>query len=264
MVDAGTTVLSSDETGGLGAIRLRHPPGTFAPSPATLVTLRAIAEQGDRLSGVGLDWGCGVGVLSIGAVRIDGVDRVIGMDLSRENVTAARENAVLNGVEDRVAFAVADSYESLEAEGRALLGSLRGRLDFIVANPPASATNDGFDFRRRVFREGVEFLRPGGLVLVQALSAYGAGRVEDLAASEYAYEGITLRTALIPLDFGRAQMRDQLATYVREERRGGRAYEFYAGDATPAPLTAVETVGALQAGETIRGRWQVHRFRRLG
>ena len=262
-MDSGTTVLSSDEAGGLGTIRLRHPPGTFAPSPATLVTLCAVAEAAGDLSGVGVDWGCGIGVLSIGAARIAGVEKVIGLELSRANVAAAGENAALNGVEDRVAFAASDSYEPLEAEGRALLETLRGCLDFIIANPPHSTTNDGFDFRRRVIREGADFLKPGGLVLLQALSAYGPARVGELAADEYAYEGIALRTDLVPLHFGRAQLQEQIAIYVGEEQRGGRPYEFYVGDEVGGPVTAVEALRALHAGETILGRWQVHRFRRL-
>ncbi len=263
MVDSSTMVLSSDETGGLGTLRFRHPPGTFAPSPATLATLRAVAEHADSLIGVGVDWGCGIGVLSIGAARIDGVERVIGLELSKENVAAATENSVLNGVEGRVTFATADSYQPVEAEGRALLEPLRGRLDFIIANPPHSMTNDGFDFRRRVIREGAEFLKPGGMALLQALSAYGTGRVGELAADEYAYEGIALRTDLIPLDFARAQLQEQIAIYVGEERRGGQPYEFYVGDEAGGPVTAVEALRAVEAGETILGRWQVHRFRRL-
>jgi len=262
-VDSHTTVLSQDETAGLGTLRLRHPPGTFAPSPATLATLRAVAQNADSLSGVGVDWGCGIGVLSIAAARIDGVEKVIGLELSRENVAAAAENASLNGVEDRVTFAASDSYQPLEAEGRALLETFRGRLDFIIANPPHSPTNDGFDFRRRVIREGAEFLKAGGLVLLQALSAYGPDRVGELAAGEYDYEGIALRTELVPLDFGRAQLQEQIAIYVGEEQRGGRPYEFYFGDEDGGPVTAVEALRELEAGETILGRWQVHRFTRL-
>lgn len=262
-MDPGTTVLSSDETGGLGTIRVRHPPGTFAPSPATLATLRAVAEHADSLCGVGVDWGCGIGVLSIGAARIDGVERVIGLELSRENVAAATENAVLNGVDGRVTIIAADSYVPTEPEGRALLEPLRGRLDFIMANPTHSMTNDGFDFRRRVIREGAEFLKPGGLVLLQALSAYGPVRVGELAADEYAYEGIALRTDLVPLDFGRAQLHEQIAIYVGEEQRGGRPYEFFVEDSAGGPVTAVGARDALGAGETILGRWQVHRFRKL-
>ena len=261
-MEADSTVLSAAETDGLGALDLRHPPGTFAPTPATRVTIRAVARHRDRLAGVGVDWGCGIGVLSIAAARAGAVELVVGLDIDASNVAVAEDNARRNGVADRVRFALADSFEPLAEEGRALLTPLWGSLDFILANPPASDTNDGFDFRRRVLGEGAELLRPGGLVLVQALSAYGAPRVEALAGDAYAYEGVALRTELVPLDLDLDPLRRQHATYVREERGGGLPYEFFVGD-DEAPVTAVEALGPLKAGETIRGRWQVHRFRKL-
>lgn len=264
MVDSETTILSPVQTGGLGTIRLNHPTGSFAPTPATRVTLLAVADHREDLVGSGVDWGCGIGVLAIAGALAPGVERIIGLDLSRTNVTTARENARQNGVADRTAFAVSDSFEPLEAEGRALLEPLRGSLDFVLANPPASASNDGFDFRRRVIGEGADFLRPGGLVLVQALSAYGPARVEELAGTEYRYDGVVARTDLVPLDFALEPIRRQHATYVRQEQGGGRPYEFFLGDESAGPSTAVEALDALADGEPVLGRWQVHRFRRLG
>jgi methylase of polypeptide subunit release factors len=222
-----------------------------------------MARQRDELFGSGVDWGCGVGVLSIAAARLEAVDRVVGLDLSRGNVSAAEANAVANNVAGTAVFAVSDSFDPVDANGRSLLEPLRGRLDFLVANPPCRTANDGFDFRRRLIRDGAEFLRPGGLALVQALSAYGAGRVEELAGTEYRYERVSLGTDLVPLDFRRRQLQWQLDVYVAEERRGGEAYEFFSGGTAKGPLTAVDTLRALRAGETIFGRWQVHRFRRL-
>jgi len=99
--------------------------------------------------------------------------------------------------------------------------------------------------------------------LVQALSAYGPVRVEELAGDEYTYDGVVARTDLVPLDFGLEPLRRQHATYVREERRGGRPYEFFLGDGSGGPATAVQALQALRGGETVLGRWQVHRFRRL-
>ncbi len=262
-MDSAVTEFSPAQTGGLGTIRLHHPPGTFAPTPATHITLRAVAQHREELVGTGVDWGCGIGVLSIAAARLDTVDRVLGLDLSRSNITAAQANAVVNGVVDRAVFTVSDSFDPVDASGRSLLKPLLGRLDFLIANPPHSPTHDGFDFRRRVMRDGADYLRPGGLALVQALSAYGPGRVEKLSRDQYRYEGIAERTEWVPLDFGRQQLRDQLAVYVAEERRGGRTYEFFSEDTARRPLTAVESLRALRAGETIFARWQVHRFRRL-
>jgi hypothetical protein len=210
-----------------------------------------------------VDWGCGIGVLSIAAARVDAVEGVVGLDLERANVAVAEANARRNGVSDRARFAVADSYEPVTEGGRALLEPLKGRLDFVVANPPASTTHDGFDFRRRVMGEGEAYLRTGGAVLVQALSAYGPTRVEALAGDAYEYEGAVLRTGLVPLDFGREAIRRQHATYVRTEREGGLPFEFFVEDGGP-PVTATEALRARRAGETILARWQVHRFRRLG
>jgi len=261
-MDSAITVMGPDQTGGLGVLRFRHPPGTFAPSPATRITLLTLAKQGDELRGVGLDWGCGIGVLAIAAARMRSVRRVVGLDLSPENVASARENAVLNGVQEAVAFAEADSFAPVSRHGQALIARLRGAVDFLVANPPHSATHDGFDFRRRVAREGADFIKPGGLLLVQALSVYGAQRVQSLAGDEYSYEGIAGRTDLVPLDLARAQLRHQLATYVREERRGGSPYVFFVAREPGVPQTATAALRALRAGDALLGRWQVHRFRR--
>ena len=261
-MDSRETVLPLGDANRLGSIRLRHPEGTFAPSPATCAAVNAVAEHRDSLAGTGLDWGCGVGALAIAAARSDRVTRVIGLDLDETNVLAARTNAALNGVEDTVAFAVADSFEASEPEMRTVLTSLEGTVDFLLANPPHSATNDGFDFRRRVLQEGARFLRPGGLVLVQALSAYGPHRAAALAGEAYDYEGIAHRTDLVPLDFERAQIRHQMSVYVEEERRGGRPYVFHVESDEDGPVSAREAHAANEAGTAVLARWQVHRFRR--
>jgi methylase of polypeptide subunit release factors len=264
MSDTRETVLPLGDADRLGSIRLRYPEGTFAPSPATCATVNAVAEHHESLAGTGLDWGCGVGALAIAAARRDRVTRVFGLDLDESNVLAARANAALNDVEDKVTFAVADSFEASDPETRAALASLEGTADFLLANPPHSATNDGFDFRRRVLREGARFLRPGGVVLVQALSAYGPHRAEALAEDAYDYEGIAHRTALVPLDFERAQIRHQMSVYVKEERRGGRPYLFQVGADEEGPVSAHAAYAAHEAGTAVLARWQVHRFRRTG
>ena len=48
---------------GLGEIQITHPPNTFAITPASLVTLEAIAGNKHLLTGKGLDWGSGTGCL---------------------------------------------------------------------------------------------------------------------------------------------------------------------------------------------------------
>lgn len=260
------TTLSPEQTGGLGTITVEHPPGTFPPSPATRATLLAIAASGPELEGTGFDWGCGVGILAVAVARISGVRRVIGLDLSTANVDAARANATENGVAARTAFYVADSFHPVSDVGRRAVERLVGRGDFLVANPPASATGDGFDFRRRLLAEGRAFLRTGAIVLLQALSAYGPGRVESLTRRPggYAYEGIVHRTPLVPLNLGGGQIKEQLATYVHAERSGARAYEFSPNRSSGRILSAREAQAHVRRGGDLFARWQVHRFRRTG
>lgn len=51
------------------------------------------------------DIGCGTGILSIAALKL-GVGRAYGVDIDRKAVSIARENAKLNGVDDRLVVAV--------------------------------------------------------------------------------------------------------------------------------------------------------------
>jgi SAM-dependent methyltransferase len=258
------TVLPPEQTGGLGALTVEHPAGTFPPSPATRATLLAIAKSGQHLEGIGFDWGCGVGVLAVAAARLPGVRRVIGLDISPANVEASRQNAVRNGVETRTRFYVSDSFQPATDEGRRTVRRLVGRGDFLVANPPASPTGDGFDFRRRVLADARAFLRAGAVVLLQALSAYGSRRMRDLVTDPggYAYEGIAHRTSLVPLDLDRRQMREQMTTYARAESVGALPYEFSTDRSGKSVVGAPRAAELAGRGRTLFARWQVHRFRR--
>jgi SAM-dependent methyltransferase len=261
MSDGATeTVLTLSGTN----LRIRHPPGTFAPSPATRLMARVILEGAVDLAGVGFDWGCGTGVLAIAAALRRDVDRVIGIDRSEGDVLAARRNAQLNGVGERVAFHVGDGYRPADQEARREVESLRGRLDFVVANPPASRGDDGFTHRYDVLRGAVARLRPGGVLVMQALSAYGPERVRRLtdAVPDAVYEGVIGSTEPVPLGMGRAGIARQLDDYVAEEARGGLQYHLC--DGAGRVVTATESLRRYREdGTAPRGRWQAHRFRRL-
>src|SRR5437660_11782585 len=96
--DSHRTLLTLDQNGPLGTIEILHPAGTFAPTPATLIAVEAIAEKRALLSGTGLDWGRGVGCLAIQAARIETVGSVTGLELSSDNLLAPQRNASRNGV----------------------------------------------------------------------------------------------------------------------------------------------------------------------
>jgi methylase of polypeptide subunit release factors len=206
-----------------------------------------------------------VGVLAAAAARLPGVRKVIGLDISPANVEAARLNAVRNGVDSCTRFYAADSFRPVTEEGRRAVGRLVDRGDFLVANPPASSTGDGFDFRRRLLADARGFLRTGAVVLLQALSAYGSRRVHDLVTQPggYAYEGIVHRTPPVPLDLERRQLREQMATYARAEKVGGRPYEFLTEPSEESVVGAVAALELAAEGGTLFARWQVHQFRRV-
>ena len=105
------TTLKNDATYGLGEITLQHPPETTPITPATRISIEAIGVHKHLLHGIGIDWGCGGGCLSIAASRIHEVNRVVGFDITEDNVATASENARLNRVEAKTKFMRSDSFE---------------------------------------------------------------------------------------------------------------------------------------------------------
>jgi SAM-dependent methyltransferase len=264
-MDMGTlTRLGPDELGELGALaplELAHPAGTFALTIASRTALRAVAEHRRELGGIGIDWGSGVGALAILAAKASGVERVVGLELSPADVEVARANAVRNGVAERCRFVVADSYVPLDAGERAELDALRGKVDFLLSNPPASTGDDGLGIRRRVRAEGRAFLRPGAPVFLSISSQFGMERIRGLEqdAPGFRWRGVLVTTELVPFDASRPDLRANLELYAAEEARGGRPYDFRlpagsAGDARAA-LAHFHSTGASPLS-----RWQVHCF----
>lgn len=262
---ADRTTVGIDVTGALGALTFAHPQGTFAPTPATLIALRAIALHGERLSGAGLDWGSGVGCLAIAAARVPGVTHVLGLELAAANVTVARANARENGVADRVMFIRSDAYEPFDAPDRARLEALAGRVRFILANPPSSSPHgDGFEFRRVVMRGAGRWLAPGGVVFLSVSGQYGPERVSALEADApgFQLEGVLASTDLVPFDMTRADLAADVATYAAEERRGGWPYLFLDPADPDRRLTVVEALDRFHAtGLSPLSRWQSLCFR---
>ena len=88
---------------GDGAVVVRLDPGlafgtgTHATTAMCLEWLDAAALQGRQL----LDYGCGSGVLAIAALKL-GCNRAHAMDIDVQAVTATRQNAMQNGVLDRL------------------------------------------------------------------------------------------------------------------------------------------------------------------
>jgi Methyltransferase small domain len=258
------TLLDTEATGGLGPLEILHPPGTFALTPASRISIEAIARHHGLLHGIGLDWGSGTGCLSILACRIPQVKFVVGLEVSPLNVAIAWENAARNGVSDKSAFLLSDSYSPRAAADRETLHAFEGGVNFLLANPPSSEGDDGFGFRRAVLRGARKYLADGGLVFLSVSYQYGAARIARLCHDAPGFEhfGILSTTDWVPFDLRRPDLLHCLELYSAEESRGGLEYSF------PDPASPEKFFGARRAlanfrgtGESPLSRWQTHLFR---
>jgi len=258
-----STVLPASETNGLGSIRIEHPRGTFALTPASLISLTAICYRQDLLSGIGLDWGTGTGCLAIAAGRMDSVRKVYGLEVEPANVDAARVNVTLNALDEKVRILHCDSYRPLTPSGARQLEALKHKVTFILANPPSSEGDDGFAYRREVLRGGRKYLEPGGRVFLSISSQYGAARVTRLVrdAPGFVYRGLLASTELEPFDLSRPDLLHCLKLYAAEERKGGLEYSFHDPQAQDRTMNAVSGLDMyLSTGRSPLMRWQTHLF----
>jgi SAM-dependent methyltransferase len=257
------TLLTADITGG-AEVRIVHPPGTFALTPASLITLRAVGRHQHLLTGVGMDWGTGTGCLAVVAAQLPRVQKVIGLDISAANVATAWLNAQNNGVSDKVAFLVSDSYVPLAPEDRATLDTFAGRVNFLLANPPSSEGDDGFGYRRLVLQGARMFLVPGGVVFLSVSYQYGRRRLERLCeeAPGFTYGGELASTDWVPFYLGRPDLLHCLHQYAAEESRGGLEYTFKAPDGPGDRFLTAQTALAhfQRTGQSPLSKWQTHRF----
>jgi len=269
-IDTGSdeSTLDAAITNGLGELRFYHPAGTFAITPASSILLRAIAENQQLLHGVGIDWGTGVGCQAILAAKIPAVDFVYGLEISKENVQTAIQNAEANQVGGKTRFILSDSYQPMGEEDARTVDALKGKVDFVLSNPPSSDWDDGFGFRRMVLAGAREFLKPGGVVLMNVSFQYGMERIRQMTESLgcFRYLGVAATTQSVPFDLNRPDLLDCLKTYVKEEKNGGMDYAFLRGGADERDVfnarTALEEFE--QTGKSPLTKWQTQLFLFVG
>ena len=254
-------VVTIDETGGLGALELELPPGRLSITPASRICLEAIGRSRDLLRGAGIDWGSGSGCLAITAARIPSISRIVGIEISGAHVAVANGNAARNNVSDRVVFVEGDSFEPVADVDRALVDSLVGRCEFLIANPPASSGDDGLGWRRSVLDGARRFFVPGSRVLLQVSYQYSE-RIQQLALDVpgYEYEGILASTDWSTFDLARPDLAEVLRDYAAEEATGGIPYTF--SDNAGGHVTATDALKtASEFGTSPLSKWQMHLFR---
>ena len=160
------------------------------PDTETLVEVAIERTRSAHLYGESLDLCTGSGCVAFAFARHRPTWRVVGIDVSMEALTLARENAERLGVVSSTAFAASDLDGSLSDDAR---------FDLVTANPPYIPTDeiatlradvrdheprlaldggpDGLDVVRRVVHVAARRLRPGGVFAVEI----GAGQADFVA-----------------------------------------------------------------------------------
>lgn len=168
-------------------------PGVFIPRPETELLVEAIVDQSDPQAALHfLDLGTGSGAIALALCHRLPQAEGIAVDVSREALAIAAQNAMQLGVLGRLRLLFGD-LRALEAMALPLSG-----FDLIVSNPPyipqeeylhlapevarwepRTALDGGVDglwAYRAIARQAPLFLKPGGRVAVEL----GAGEAEPV------------------------------------------------------------------------------------
>jgi len=183
------------------------------PRPETEILVEEalkIAAGFDNVTGKILDVGVGSGAISIVlAAELKNV-RLFAVDISRDAVTVARNNAEALDLRDRIAFVVGN-----------LTDCFSGIFDMIVSNPPYIATADfaslpkdvrefepssallggprGLSFHRELMRAGGARLKGGGWLIME-IGAGQAGEIEKMFRMSRLFDEIRFRADYAGID----------------------------------------------------------------
>jgi release factor glutamine methyltransferase len=193
---------------------LRVTPAVLIPRPETeLLIDLAIASASPALrQGHWADLGTGSGAIALGLATAFSQATVHAVDQSAEALAIAQDNAQRCGVLDQIRFYQGSWFEPLH--------NLRGQLSGLVSNPPYIPTalldtlqpevakhepqmaldggEDGLDCIRHLVSVAPDYLRPGGLWMVEMM----AGQAEAVATllKEGSYEQISIYADLAGIE----------------------------------------------------------------
>ena len=133
------TVLSIDPGAAFGT-------GTHATTSLCLELLQDFVKNDTKM----LDIGCGSGILALASVLL-GAEKAFGVDIDAQSVKTAKENAVINKIDNKVSFEVGDLTEVVS-----------GKYDVICANIVADVTI-------RLLPDAKNFMTDGGVLVVSGI-----------------------------------------------------------------------------------------------
>lgn len=158
-------------------------PGVFVPRlTSEFLATQAVRRLRGRRQPMHVDLATGIGPVAIASARANPRARIYGLDISRKAVAQAKANAAKLGVRN-VTFMRSDMFASLPRR-------LRGEVDVVTIHPPyvprdevvdlpveikrfepshtlTDRSSDGLGLVRRVVREAVDWLAPGGWLCIE-------------------------------------------------------------------------------------------------
>ncbi len=164
------------ETGFFG-LRFKVDKRVLIPRPETELLVEAVIRRTKICEPRILDIGSGSGCIAVSLAKSLPKARVTAVDISCQALELARENALINGVSERIDFIQSDLFPSGESE-----------FDIIVSNPPYICSqeidklsaevrneprlaldggNDGLDFYREIIPRAGGLLNNGGFLFLE-------------------------------------------------------------------------------------------------
>ena len=158
-------------------------PGAFVPRPSSELTVqRALRKLRRRKNPVVVDVCTGAGPIALALADELPTAEVWGADISLEGLAQGRYNAKKHGL-DNVHFKKSDMYDGLPARLRGGVDLITGHVPYVplgeLDDLPAEVrefeplytltdnSDDGLTLMRRAVADAVEWLRPGGWLLLE-------------------------------------------------------------------------------------------------
>ncbi|NEO16372.1 MULTISPECIES: peptide chain release factor N(5)-glutamine methyltransferase [unclassified Moorena] len=198
---------------------LRVSPAVLIPRPETeslidlAVNAVAMSSKPDLSSGHWADLGTGSGAIACGLAEVFPHGTIHAVDCTEEALAIAQLNAQQLGMAEKIKFYHGSWYSPLEA--------LKGQFSGIVANPPYIPSNslkqlqpeiyyhephialdggrDGLDCIRQLIEISGDYLRPGGVWLIEMMAGQ-ADKVVQLLQNQGSYSQIQIFPDLAGID----------------------------------------------------------------
>lgn len=146
-----------------------------------LLVSRVLELIESKKSKVIMDIGVGSGAICVSLAKLSAVEKVYGIDVSKEALEVAQHNAQAMAVESVIAFVKSDLFSNVSE-------NIKGTLDILISNPPyippeemaelhddvkrepelaLYGGQDGLDFYRAITQEGWDYLKDDGILVYE-------------------------------------------------------------------------------------------------